>query len=116
MEIKTKTGISLYGEELDQEGRCRHYHTDLDVVALKCAKCGRYYACYHCHDALEDHSFVPTDETEPYPVLCGSCGQRLTYEEYSKGHCPYCGHPFNPRCSRHHDIYFCHSTENDGKE
>lgn len=97
----------IYGDELDDCGRCRHYHTELDVAALKCAECGRYYACYQCHDDLEDHAFQPTGETESWPVLCGSCRSRLTYEEYETGRCPHCGHPFNPRCSRHRDIYFC---------
>ncbi len=102
----------IYGEDLDSAGRCRHYHTELDVVALKCARCGKYYACYQCHDDLEDHHFEPTDEKETYPVLCGNCMHLLTYAEYSGGHCPYCGHGFNPRCSRHKHIYFCHGGEN----
>ncbi len=108
MKDNQRKDIPIYGEDLDECGRCRHYHTDLDVVALKCAQCGKYYACYHCHDEMEDHPFKATDGSEPYPVLCGSCRHLLTYKEYSEGRCPYCGHPFNPRCSRHHDIYFCH--------
>ena len=30
--------IMIYGVGLDSEGRCLHYHTKRDVVALKCNK------------------------------------------------------------------------------
>ena len=36
----------IYGVDLDSEGRCRHYHTACDVVALKCSKCQEYFAGY----------------------------------------------------------------------
>lgn len=49
----------IYGVDLDSEGRCRHYHTACDVVALKCSKCQEYFACYQCHDQLRDHPFEP---------------------------------------------------------
>ncbi len=42
-----------FGIGLDSSSRCYHYHTKLDIVALKCAVCQKYYACYKCHDALE---------------------------------------------------------------
>lgn len=44
-----------FGIGLDSSSRCYHYHTKLDIVALKCAVCQKYYACYKCHDALEEH-------------------------------------------------------------
>lgn len=52
--------IKIHGIGLDKAGRCTHYHTQLDIAALLCAKCRKYYACYSCHDELEDHSFVAT--------------------------------------------------------
>lgn len=104
MEEKEK----VYGIGLDAEGRCEHYHTELDVVALRCGKCRKYYACYKCHDQLEDHAFVPADagQDADTPVLCCSCNSKLTYIQYQQGKCAFCGHDFNPKCALHHDIYF----------
>ena len=50
--------VKLYGIDLDASGRCIHYHTRQDVAMLLCSRCRKYYACYQCHDALEDHTFV----------------------------------------------------------
>ena len=77
--------IKIHGIGLDKAGRCTHYHTQLDIAALLCASLFRkYYACYSCHDELEDHSFVATTPEEAYPVLCGNCGRKLTLQEYKK--------------------------------
>ncbi len=103
--------IKIHGIGLDKAGRCIHYHTGLDIAALLCAKCRKYYACYSCHDELEDHPFTATEPEETYPVLCGNCRRKLTYQEYKKGSCPYCHAGFNPKCSLHENIYFrCTST------
>ncbi len=99
--------MKIHGIGLDEAGRCTHYHTELDIAALLCKKCGKYYACYECHDAIEDHTFVATDATDLYPVLCGNCKSLLTKTEYKQGACPKCSAPFNPRCARHGNIYFC---------
>ena len=96
----------IYGYLTDSCGRCIHYHTPLDIVALKCAQCQKYYACYQCHDALEAHPFEPTAKSEQAPVLCGNCKQLLSRPQYKRGHCPYCVADFNPRCQLHFDIYF----------
>ena len=45
--------IKIHGIGLDKAGRCTHYHTQLDIAALLCAKCRKYYACYSCHDELQ---------------------------------------------------------------
>lgn len=97
---------NCFGIALDQEYRCIHYHTVLDIVGLKCARCQVYYACYHCHDTLQDHAFEPTDHKETYPVICGHCRQLLRRSEYECGSCPFCFSPFNPSCHKHQDIYF----------
>ncbi len=106
----------IYGLLTDEEGRCAHYHSPLDVAALRCGRCGRYYSCYQCHDALEDHSFEPAPVTDPQPVLCGVCGRALSLEEYQRGHCPHCGHSFNPGCRKHYSMYFesCKDTQRKG--
>lgn len=100
----------FFGVGIDKDSRCQHYHSEVDVVALKCGQCQRYYACYECHDTLEDHGFVAMHRAELYPVLCGACRNCLSQEEYKGGSCPYCAHPFNPNCSLHDSIYF---KEND---
>ncbi|NVY95734.1 hypothetical protein HU830_00725 [Lactobacillus sp. DCY120] len=98
---------SILGLEVDQDGRCLHYHQSTDIVGLYCSQCHRYYACYLCHQALCQHPFCPSSKTSGWPVLCGSCRQRLTFEQYQKGYCPFCQSPFNPRCQLHEEIYFC---------
>ena len=35
--------IKIHGIGLDKAGRCTHYHTQLDIAALLCAKCRKYY-------------------------------------------------------------------------
>ena len=98
--------INIHGLGLDEQGRCVHYHQNCDVVALKCARCQKYYACFSCHDAMEDHAFAATGAEEEYPVLCGNCQQLLTRSQYDQGSCLYCGIAFNPRCKLHKRIYF----------
>ena len=72
--LPKQENIKIHGIGLDKAGRCTHYHTQLDIAALLCAKCRKYYACYSCHDELEDHSFMATTPEEAYPVLCENCG------------------------------------------
>lgn len=106
--------MKIYGSGLDAAGRCVHWHGDADVVALRCGQCHRYYACYMCHDAMEDHGFRAADDSDETPVLCGSCMHQLTREQYAAGSCAYCGHGFNPGCALHHDIYFAKQERNSG--
>ena len=57
--------IKIHGIGLDKAGRCTHYHTQLDIAALLCAKCRKYYACYSCHDELEERLIVLPDGAAP---------------------------------------------------
>lgn len=93
-ETDKKQHIKIHGVGLDKEGRCKHYHTSLDIAALLCAQCRKYYACYSCHDEMEDHPFAATAPEEQYPVLCGNCKRKLTRWEYKQGSCPYCHSPY----------------------
>lgn len=90
---------------IDAEGRCRHWHTLVDVIANKCHTCGGWFACSLCHAELTDHDFGPMPKDE-LCVMCGACGQTMTYAEYSAYKCPACGHAFNPGCALHAGTYF----------
>ncbi|UUE18379.1 hypothetical protein LQZ13_02845 [Leuconostoc mesenteroides] len=100
----------IKGINLDQQVRCKHWHTDVDVVANRCAKCRKYYACYLCHDALNTHPFVPVSlDTEETAVCCGVCLHQMTPAQYLHAHyqCPKCHHLFNAQCALHKNTYFC---------
>lgn len=96
----------IYGKLTDSQGRCVHYHTQLDIIANRCSRCNKLYACYKCHDETEDHSFSPVYAMEPKTVMCGACGKYFSYIEYKTiTACPDCGLSFNPGCSKHECIY-----------
>lgn len=94
----------IHGIDVDSQGRCAHWHSERDVVANTCGACGKLWACSLCHDECENHSFAPVDRRER-SVMCGACGHMMTHAEYGAS-CPACGHPFNPGCKTHEDVYF----------
>jgi len=100
----------IHGVEIDGATRCAHYHSALDIIAIKLRCCGRYYACKECHDALADHDLAPwpAESFDTHAVLCGACGAELTISEYLAcgSRCPHCGAGFNLRCAAHHHFYF----------
>lgn len=100
----------IYGKLCDSVGRCIHYHQVTDIVAMKCAQCNRFYACYRCHNEEEVHPFAPliVDNLKQLAtVLCGNCQTEQTYDDYIKrGNCGTCQRPFNPKCTSHHEYYF----------
>ncbi|WP_197088464.1 CHY zinc finger protein [Corynebacterium occultum] len=100
-----KGGV-VRGRGLDEQGRCAHYQSELDVIANRCATCGQWWACFQCHREQADHPFgrMPLDVPA---ARCGSCGWEMDYDEYSRiEKCGGCGHPFNPGCSAHAPLYF----------
>ncbi len=98
------------GVALDAESRCAHWHSPLDVIAIRAGCCGEYYACAECHDALAGHPLEPLarDRFGAPGVLCGVCRAELTVDEYlaSGYRCPRCAAAFNPGCARHYHLYF----------
>jgi uncharacterized CHY-type Zn-finger protein len=90
--------------------RCAHYHSALDVIAIRLHCCREYYACIECHNAVADHAVMrwPAKEFGKPAVLCGACGTELTISEYlgCDHECPACGAGFNPGCELHHHLYF----------
>ena len=52
----------------------------------------KYYACYRCHDSLENHPFepYPLSLIQDKPILCGVCLKLLTYKQYKESlSCPF---------------------------
>lgn len=101
---------AVCGRLVDAETRCAHYHSSLDVIAIKFKCCGRYYACFHCHAELEDHEpvrWAASELGEP-AVICGACAAEFAIREYlgSAFTCPSCGSHWNPKCASHHHLYF----------
>ncbi|MTT30859.1 hypothetical protein GMB86_02375 [Terrilactibacillus sp. BCM23-1] len=105
-----KTRPMVYGVEVDNETRCKHYHTKKDVIAIKFKCCGQYYSCYECHEEVADHKSEQwnEDEYDEKAILCGVCGHELTISEYMNCGftCPKCQADFNPGCQNHYHLYF----------
>ncbi len=106
----TDSRPQVHGVDVDDETRCTHYGSDLDVIALRFGCCERYFSCKRCHDVVADH------DSEPWPasrfddpaVYCGVCETTLTVSTYLEcDHtCPHCQASFNPGCRRHAHWYF----------
>ena len=47
--------MNLKGLLVDSETRCEHYHSLLDIIAIKCKCCNTFYPCYQCHQFCESH-------------------------------------------------------------
>ncbi len=103
-------GVQVKGKVIDHQTRCTHYHSALDIIAIKFKCCNTYYPCYSCHQEDTDHVAVPwpVDERDTKAVLCGACGHELTIAEYLSSHntCPSCHASFNPNCAKHYGLYF----------
>ena len=95
---------------LDNQTRCKHYHSALDIIAIKFKCCQNYYPCFKCHQEAADH--MPQrwekDEWNEKAILCGVCKTELTIQQYFDCDytCPTCSSSFNPGCSKHTDLYF----------
>ncbi|WP_082781999.1 CHY zinc finger protein [Streptococcus sp. DD10] len=99
----------IYGQLVDEESRCLHYHGQTDILSLKCYECGKYYACYQCHNKLEEHLFspYPIQNCQDKVVICGVCKMELTFGLYHENRsCPNCHSSFNPACRKHYHLYF----------
>jgi uncharacterized CHY-type Zn-finger protein len=103
-------GEEVHGIGVDSETRCTHWHSPLDIIAIKFKCCGTWYSCFDCHQELAKHRAAVwlTDEFDERVILCGSCGRQFTVHEYLSCNsvCLNCESPFNPGCSRHHHLYF----------
>lgn len=100
----------IRGKVLDEQTRCVHYHSSLDVIAIKFKCCNAWYACYYCHEEEAGHpaEVWPAEQYEERAVQCGECKRMMTINQYlaCNNQCPGCGTPFNPGCSAHYPLYF----------
>jgi uncharacterized CHY-type Zn-finger protein len=107
---RTIHGVEVFGQDVDHQTGCSHWHSDLDIIAIKFKCCSRWYPCFDCHTAIADHEPMvwPAREFDENAVLCGSCGSQLTIHEYldCESTCPSCEAQFNPGCSNHYHLYF----------
>ena len=102
--------IVVYGKPIDHQKRCVHWHSILDIIAIKFKCCGKYYPCYSCHQETADHPSVvwPVSQFNEKAILCGVCGHEMTITEYKqcRNTCPKCASAFNPGCANHYHLYF----------
>ena len=103
-------GEKVYGIDVDPQTRCAHWHSELDIIAIKFKCCERYYPCYECHAEIAKHQpeVWSKNEFDEQAVSCGACGHQLTVNEYlaCKSVCPRCDSRFTPGCANHYHLYF----------
>lgn len=103
------TPVSVLGPVVDDQTRCIHYASPVDIIAIRFACCGEYYPCYSCHEETASHAVKvwPLDQRDQRAILCGVCRHELTINQYlAVTCCPSCDSKFNPRCHLHLDKYF----------
>ena len=102
--------IVVKGDLIDEQTRCVHYNSALDIIAIKFKCCDTYYSCAHCHEKYATHAAEvwKKEEREERAVLCGNCRYELGINEYfGCGYrCPNCRADFNPKCKGHEGLYF----------
>lgn len=100
---------AVRGRTVDDETRCVHWASPLDVVAIRFACCGEFYPCHACHEETAGHaaSVWPRSRRDEEAILCGVCSGRLSIASYLEADaCPHCGAAFNPGCRLHAHLYF----------
>lgn len=102
--------IDVKGIDVDAETRCAHYHSEIDIIAIKFKCCGEWFPCFDCHAAIADHepAVWTKEERNKKAILCGACRHHLTIAEYFEcgSRCPRCAADFNPGCANHYQLYF----------
>ncbi|KAF1933128.1 putative CHY zinc finger family protein [Didymella exigua CBS 183.55] len=106
----TSSAPVVHGLSVTSLTQCAHWHSPLDIIAIKHFCCQKFYACISCHDAEETHEsgVWPIDQRDEMSVLCGACKHVLSIGEYmnSESRCPKCAERFNPGCKNHWNLYF----------
>ncbi|WP_414049110.1 CHY zinc finger protein [Macrococcus animalis] len=99
----------IEGVAVDEQGRCEHYHSPVDVVCYQFPENDTYYPCHLCYEAI--HQSAPQAKysihSDLKAVLCGVCQTEIAINAYVQSNqCPNCTHPFNPGCKNHFHLYF----------
>ena len=109
-ESTTELGtVRVRGLLVDEQTRCAHYRSELDVIALLFHCCEEWFPCHLCHQVIADHPARPwpTTARTTEAVVCGVCRSRLRIEDYLRvDACPTCDAEFNPGCRLHRSLYF----------
>jgi uncharacterized CHY-type Zn-finger protein len=109
-DFSISNGFRIFGKPVDAQTRCVHWHSELDIIAIKFKCCNKYFPCYSCHEETTDHpaQVWPANEFNQKAILCGVCGHELTISEYMSCNntCPKCTSAFNPGCKNHYHLYF----------
>jgi uncharacterized CHY-type Zn-finger protein len=107
---RTIHGEKVVGTNVDAETRCAHYHSPLDIIAIKFKCCGDWFPCFECHreNTVHPPEVWRIGERDVPAVLCGACGHQLTVNGYFNcdSACPECRSAFNPGCKGHYHLYF----------
>lgn len=107
----------VFGNDIDMETRCAHYHSEIDRIAIKFYCCQTYFPCFICHEekGCGSPELWPLNKFNEKAILCGACGHELSISDYLNGQflCPACDADFNPGCSLHKHLYF--ADTNTGK-
>ncbi|MCB0487639.1 MAG: chromophore lyase [Cyclobacteriaceae bacterium] len=102
--------LKVFGRPIDKQTRCAHYHSALDVIAIKFKCCDQYFPCFSCHEETAGHAAVRWKKSDfnEFAILCGVCQTELTINQYltSNNICPKCEARFNPKCANHYPLYF----------
>lgn len=102
--------FEVKGLDVDAKTRCKHYHCEVDIIAIKFPCCETYYPCHLCHEAVAGHSPSVWSQAQfdESAVLCGACGHEFSIRQYLECNntCPNCSAQFNPGCSIHYELYF----------
>jgi len=110
MSSETQDSPTVHGFSVTPLTQCSHWHSPLDIIAIKHFCCQKFYACISCHDACESHKsgVWPFEQRDDGAVLCGQCKHVLTVTEYMEcgSKCTQCGSAFNPGCKNHWEMYF----------
>ena len=111
-------GNKIHGKPVGNQTRCVHWHSKLDIIAIKFKCCNQYYPCYSCHEETAFHKpeVWPKKEFDEKAIICGVCGKELSINDYMNCNntCPNCTSLFNPGCSKHYHLYF--ETESESLE
>lgn len=101
--------MRVRGAILDDESRCAHYSSELDIVAIRFFCCQKLFACHRCHEEYADHVAQPWPAhlLDSVAIRCGACKSDLRIDDYlAVTACPSCSAAFNPGCALHSHLYF----------